>query len=55
MYQKWYICQPGRNYKNVYNDAKTLVELGLLDENGEGGLTAPFDEVVIHAPLRDAA
>ncbi|MDA1370411.1 MAG: ArsR family transcriptional regulator [Proteobacteria bacterium] len=44
-----------RNYKNVYQDVKALVELGLLDKSEAGALSAPFDEIVIHAPVRDAA
>ncbi|MCP5407694.1 MAG: hypothetical protein H6963_00110 [Chromatiaceae bacterium] len=47
--------QLGRDYKNVYTDTKDLVELGLLDKDGRGRLTAPFDEIVIHATVRDAA
>ncbi|MFO1432654.1 MAG: transcriptional regulator [Candidatus Competibacteraceae bacterium] len=45
----------GRNYKNVYTDVKDLVELGLLERNEQDHLSAPFDEIVIHAGLRDAA
>lgn len=45
----------GRDYKNVYTDVKELVELGLLDKDDKGRLTAPFDEIVIHATVRDAA
>jgi predicted transcriptional regulator len=45
----------GRDYKNVYTDVKDLVELGLLDKDARGRLTAPFDEIVIHATVRDAA
>ncbi len=44
-----------RDYKNVYTDVKDLVELGLLDKDDQGRLTAPFDEIVIHAVVRDAA
>ena len=47
--------QLGRDYKNVYTDVKDLVELGLLEKNERGQLTAPFDEIVIHATVRDAA
>ncbi|MEX0902646.1 MAG: hypothetical protein WDZ76_07975 [Pseudohongiellaceae bacterium] len=47
--------QLGRDYKNVHNDVAALVELGLLDKDGQGTLTAPYDEIVIHAPVRDAA
>lgn len=44
-----------RNYKNVYTDVTALVELGLLDKDTRGGLAAPFDEIIIHAVIRDAA
>ena len=47
--------QLGRDYKNVYTDVKDLVELGLLEKDERGRLTAPFDEIVIHATVRDAA
>ncbi len=45
----------GRNYKNVHTDVRELVELGLLERSEQGQLTAPFDEIVIHAELRDVA
>ena len=45
----------GRDYKNVHNDVRELVELDLLERNDQGYLTAPYDEIVIHAELRDAA
>lgn len=44
-----------RNYKNVHTDVAALVELGLLEKDEQGALTAPFDEIVIHAGIRDAA
>lgn len=44
-----------RNYKNVHTDVAALVELGLLEKDEQGGLSAPFDEIVIHAGIRDAA
>lgn len=47
--------QLGRDYKNVHSDVAQLLELGLLDKNVRGELTAPFDEIVIHAVVRDAA
>ncbi len=47
--------QLGRDYKNVYTDVNDLVELGLLEKDERGRLTAPFDEIVIHATVRDAA
>jgi len=45
----------GRNYKNVHTDVTSLVELGLLKRNEVGTLSAPYDEIVIHAGIRDAA
>lgn len=47
--------QLGRDYKNVYTDVNDLAELGLLAKDERGLLTAPFDEIVIHATVRDAA
>jgi predicted transcriptional regulator len=47
--------QLGRDYKNVHSDVAELVELGLLHKSDHGALTAPFDEIVIHAVVRDAA
>jgi predicted transcriptional regulator len=44
-----------RDYKNVHTDVKELVELGLLQRDAHGKLAAPFDEIVIHAEIRDAA
>ncbi len=44
-----------RDYKNVHTDVKELVELGLLERDEDGKLAAPFDEIVIHAEIRDAA
>lgn len=45
----------GRDYKNVYTDVAALVDLGLLDKDARGGLSAPFDEIVIRAGIRKAA
>jgi predicted transcriptional regulator len=45
----------GRDYKNVHTDVSELLELGLLERGDDGRLTAPFDEIVIHAGIRDAA
>ena len=45
----------GRDYKNVHTDVRELLELGLLEKDARGRLTAPFDEIVIHASVRDAA
>jgi len=45
----------GRDYKNVYTDVQALVELGLIERDERGRLSAPFDEIVIRAELREAA
>ena len=44
-----------RDYKNVHTDVTGLVELGLLERREDGTLSAPYDEIVIHAGIRDAA
>ncbi|MDZ7753962.1 MAG: hypothetical protein U5S82_20520 [Gammaproteobacteria bacterium] len=45
----------GRDYKNVHTDVARLMELQLLEKDPRGQLSAPFDELVIHATVRDAA
>ncbi len=45
----------GWNYKIVHTNVRELVEMGLLEKSEHGRLTAPFDEIVIHAELRDVA
>lgn len=45
----------GRDYKNVHGDVVLLVDLGLLERDAAGELSAPYDEIVIHASLRVAA
>lgn len=45
----------GRDYKNVHGDVRVLGELGLVERRADGTLKAPFDELVIHAPLTAAA
>lgn len=45
----------GRDYKNVHTDVADLVGLGLLDKDEQGHLSAPYDEIVIHTAVRDAA
>ncbi len=45
----------GRDYKNVYTDIQSLVEIGLLDKDSRGRISAPFDEIIIRAGLQDAA
>ena len=44
----------GRDYKNVYTDVSELEELGLVEKDGKDVLTAPYDEIVIHAGLTEA-
>jgi predicted transcriptional regulator len=43
-----------RDYKNVHLDIGLLAELGLLEKR-DGKLFAPYDDIVIHYVLRDAA
>ena len=45
----------GRDYKNVYTDVSDLEELGLIEKGEAGLLTVPYDEIVIHAGLTEAA
>jgi len=45
----------GRDDKNVHTDVMSLVELGLVDRDADGTLSTPYDEIVIHAGIRDAA
>lgn len=44
-----------RDYKNVYTDVQALAGLGLLEKDERGRLSAPFDEIVIRAGLKEAA
>jgi predicted transcriptional regulator len=44
-----------RDDKGVHDDVTALVELGLLERDENGALYAPYDEVLIHAGIRDAA
>ena len=45
----------GRDYKNVHTDVSELEELGLIEKNENGVVTVPYDEIVIHAGLTEAA
>ena len=45
----------GRDYKNVHTDVSALEELGLIEKGEKGMLTVPYDEIVIHACLTEAA
>ncbi len=41
-------------YPNIHEDINLLTKLGLL-EIREGKLFLPFDEIIMHYPLREAA
>jgi predicted transcriptional regulator len=45
----------GRDYKNVHGDVSALLDWGLLEKDAQNKLVAPYDEVVLHVPLRQAA
>jgi predicted transcriptional regulator len=45
----------GRDYKNVHTDVSDLEARHLLERDDDGLVTAPYDELVIRAPLRRAA
>ena len=45
----------GRDYKNVHTDISELELLGLITKDKKGRLSAPYDEIVIHAGLTRAA
>ena len=44
----------GRDYKNVHGDVGVLMELGLIERRADGTLKAPYDELVVRAPLTAA-
>lgn len=44
-----------RDYKNVHTDVSELEARHFLERNEAGLIRAPFDELVIRAPLREAA
>ena len=44
-----------RNYSNVHTDVARLEELGLVDRNGEGAISVPYDAVEILLPLTQVA
>ena len=44
-----------RNYSNVHTDVARLEELGLVDRNGEGAISVPYDAVEILLPLAQVA
>jgi predicted transcriptional regulator len=45
----------GRDYKNVHGDVAGLLDIGLLQKDARGRITAPFDEIIIRARTPRAA
>lgn len=45
----------GRAPKNIHTDVRELEETRLVEKGEKGLLTVPYDEIVIHAGLTDAA
>jgi predicted transcriptional regulator len=45
----------GRDYKNVHGDVSDLLDIGLLQKDARGRITAPFDEIIIRARTPRAA
>jgi predicted transcriptional regulator len=45
----------GRDYKNVHTDVCELESRQLLVRKKDGSLSAPYDEIIIRAPLKKAA
>jgi len=45
----------GRDYKNVHTDVSDLEARHFLERDDTGLITAPYDELIIRAPLRQAA
>jgi len=45
----------GRESNILEVEVKALVDIGLLDQDAKGHLTAPYDEILIHADLTKAA
>lgn len=44
-----------RNYSNVHTDVSRLEELGLIDRDGEGAISVPYEAVEIVLPLAQVA
>ena len=44
-----------RNYSNVHTDVARLEALGLVDRNGDGAISVPYDAVEILLPLAQVA
>lgn len=44
-----------RDYKNVHTDVTELEARHLLERDENGRVSAPYDEILIRAPLRKAA
>jgi predicted transcriptional regulator len=43
------------NGSDLQADVAELADLGLLERDQQGALSAPYDEILIHAGIRDAA
>ena len=44
-----------RNYSNVHTDVSRLEVLGLVERNGDGSISVPYDAVEILLPLAQVA
>ena len=44
-----------RDYKRVHGDVTALERIGLIERNATGAMRAPYEELVIRAPLKAAA
>lgn len=44
-----------RDYKRVHGDVTALERIGLIERDAAGRLRAPYEELVIRAPLKAAA
>lgn len=40
-----------RDYKNVYTDIQSMLELGLVEKDGDGLVFVPWDEIETHFKL----
>ena len=45
----------GRESNVIEADVKALMDIGLIEQDANGDLTAPYDEILIHADLTKAA
>lgn len=45
----------GRDRAIIEADVKALIDIGLLEKDNKGNFTAPYNEILIHADLTQAA